>query len=435
MSDRQPLNNNLNDLASEKRNDSRTGIRVAHLVSHPIQYFAPLYRAITKRPEVSLTVYFYSGESLKQYFDREFGRAVEWDVPLLEGYRSVLTSEARRRKIAAGFDWRPNWAILRELWVEKYDVIWLHGYASVNSWLGVLISIFTGAQVLLREEQTLLTARSSLKSFSKRQILPILYRRVSGLYIGENSRRFFELYGTRPDRLYPARYCVDNQAFRERHVQLLPERSQIRAKFGIESEAPVILFSGKLIDKKQPELLLESFRRLRREIPCHLLFAGDGPLRTKLEAKVREEHIPSVHWAGFLNQTELPLAYTAADIFVLPSAYQETWGLVVNEAMNFGLPIIVSDHVGCGSDLVREGENGHIFKSGDPAALEAALRKVMKSSDRRRSYGARSLEIIANYTIDACASQIIHACQDVKGLAAPVEADLLYSDGSNVHSR
>ncbi len=394
---------------SSEANRGTKKLRVAHLVSHPIQYFAPLYRSLAKRPELDLTVYFCSGSSLNAYFDSQFSTTVRWDVPLLGGYRHVLFPHDMNRPTER-FTLNPNWAILRDLLRKQYDVIWLHGYANVNSWLVVLVAKLVDTPVLLREEQTLLTPRSRVKRAIKWLTLPHIYKNVCGLYIGANSRRFFEYYGTPSKRLHRARYCVDNDLLQACRSKLRPQRFIIRSEFGIRDSEPVILFSGKLTDKKQPQLLLEAFWRVRQNIKCHLLFAGDGPLRQQLQTFVKANSVSDVHWAGFLNQTQLPAAYIAADFLVLPSAYQETWGLVINEAMNFGLPIIVSDQVGCAPDLVEHGRNGYIFQSGNVSDLAAALRTLVESPELRDAFGRRSEEIITTYSIEACAEEITTAC-------------------------
>ena len=171
-------------------------IRVAHLVSHPIQYFAPLYRAIARRPEVDLTVYFYSKQGLGEYFDTGFGRKLSWDVPLLGGYSHHLPPPRDQRTVAAGFDKRPSWWVLRELLRKRFDVIWLHGYMFANSWLAAAFGRLTDTPVLLRDDQILLTPRSTWKRRLKNAILPILYRNVNGLYVGESNKDFFRQYGT-----------------------------------------------------------------------------------------------------------------------------------------------------------------------------------------------------------------------------------------------
>jgi glycosyltransferase involved in cell wall biosynthesis len=388
-------------------------IRVAHLVSHPIQYFVPLYRALAQRPEIDLVVYFFSVASLQQHAEPGFGRAVMWDVPLVGGYRHMLCGDASTRPISTRPDWKPNWGILKDLFRQSYDVIWLHGYANGNAWLATALGRLLGTPVLLREEQNMLTPRSPRNLRAKRLILPLLFRNVSGLYIGVSNRAFFQRYGMK--KTFPVLYGVDNDFFQHWHDELAPLRTDIRSRFGVFDSEPVVLFTGKFVDKKKPQLLLEAFRAVRRDLKCHLLLVGDGPLRAQLERQVQEHAINDVHFAGFLNQTEMPSAYVAADMFVLPSAYHETWGLVVNEAMNFSLPVIVSDRVGCAADLVREGMNGFVFQSGDVEGLADAIRKLILSQDLRASFARKSKEIIADYSISAICEQTVQACLAVTG--------------------
>jgi glycosyltransferase involved in cell wall biosynthesis len=156
-------------------------------------------------------------------------------------------------------------------------------------------------------------------------------------------------------------------------------------------------------------MLLDAFARVREQLPCWLLMVGDGPLRGDVERKVRDAGIGNVILAGFQNQDELPFAYTAADVFTLPSAFNETWGLVVNEAMNFALPIIVSDQVGCTKDLLRPGWNGYCFSHGDEMELAARLKDLVSSSEKRAEFGRNSAELIKKYTVTLCASGIVQA--------------------------
>jgi glycosyltransferase involved in cell wall biosynthesis len=396
--------------ARQIQTNMRAPIKVVHLISHPIQYFVPLYRELARRHEIDLTVMFYSMQSAGAYRDSGFGKTVKWDVPMLDGYQKYISVHAASRAMAGGFDLRPDWDILRATLNSQCDVVWASGYQFLNTWLAAAGQI-AGYRLLLRDEQTLLTERAWWKRAIKRLTLPLLFRNIWGLYIGEENRQFFRHYGARKERLFPARYCVDNAALCRRRDELRARRTEIRANFGIHDAAPVILFSGKLIDKKKPQLLLESFRRLRQAVPCHLLFVGDGCLRPSLEQEARDGKVQNVHFTGFLNQGRIAEAYVAADLFVLPSAYQETWGLVVNEAMNFGLPIVVSDRVGCGTDLVRHGENGFIFPAGDGEALRRALATLTESPALRHQYGLRSEQLVGAYSIKACADQIVEACQ------------------------
>jgi glycosyltransferase involved in cell wall biosynthesis len=388
---------------------------IAHLVSHPIQYFAPLYRELATRPEIDLTVFFYSDATVREFVDEGFGRAVTWDVPLLGGYEHRFLPSAARMPISGRFLRRPNWDIVREIASGRYDVLWVHGYAHLTTWLAVAAARARGMRVLVRDEQTLLHPRAPHKRMLKAIALRALYAQSSALYIGEQNRRYFAHYGMPADRMWPARYCVENERLQRRAAELAPQRTVVRARFGITDDAPVVLFAGKLIEKKQPLLLIEAFARAqaaaraRSERPAWLLIAGDGSLRRDAEALVARLHVPNVIFAGFLNQSELPDAYAAADLFVLPSKLHETWGLVVSEAMNFGLPVVVSDKVGCAEDLVHPDGNGFVVPYDDAAALADAIATLVSDAGMRARYGAESRRIIDAYTMASAADGIVAA--------------------------
>lgn len=393
-------------------------IRVAHLVSHPIQYFAPLYRELAARPEIDLTVFFYSDATMREFVDEGFGRAVEWDVPLLGGYKHRFMPSAARTPISGGFLRRPNWDIVREIASGTYDVLWVHGYAHLTTWLAVAAARVRGMRVIIRDEQTLLHSRAPHKRLLKAVALRALYSQSSALYIGEQNRGYFAHYGMPGDRMWPARYCVENDRLQRRAAELAPRRGDVRRRFGITDDAPVVLFAGKLIEKKQPLPLIEAFARARRDHDTWLLIAGDGPLRAEAEALVARLRVPNVVFAGFLNQSELPDAYAAADMFVLPSRLHETWGLVVNEAMNFGLPVIVSDKVGCAADLVHAGRNGIVVPHDDVAGLSAAISTLVADPALRARFGAESRRVIDAYSIETAADGIVRACTGERLLSA-----------------
>ncbi len=394
-------------------------LRVAHLVSHPIQYFAPLYRELAARPEIDLTVYFYSDVTTREFAASGFGRPVAWDTDLLAGYHSRILPSARRTDISTRLLKRPNWDIVREIASGRFDLLWVHGYAHATTWLAVLAARARGVRVLIRDEQTLLHDRPLGKRLLKRVALGALYGQSSALYIGERNRAYFAHYGMPPERMTPARYCVDNPYFRAQADALTSHRAEIRTSFGIKNDMPVILFAGKLVDKKQPLCLIEAFARVRAHQPCSLLIAGDGPLRAAAEALVAKLAVPDVHFTGFLNQSEISRAYVAADVFVLPSRLHETWGLVVNEAMNFALPIVVSDKTGCAADLVHEGRNGFVVQHDSATSLAAALGTLVANPEMRRRFGAESLRVIQHYSIEACANGIVEACHAGVRTAAP----------------
>jgi glycosyltransferase involved in cell wall biosynthesis len=387
-------------------------VRLAHIVTHPIPYFAPLYRELSSRPEVELTVFFASDFSVREYEDPGFGRSVAWDAPLLDGYRYLFMPSARGRKLTGSrVLYMPSIDIIRSAAADSFEAVWVHGYANVNAWLSFVLTQLRGKTFLVRDEPVLPHSRPGWRRTVKYPILRAVFRRAGGLYIGQQNRRFLLHYGMPEERLFPACYCVDNAFFQTRAAELAQQRESLRESFGVAGEDPVLLFCGKFIAKKQPLRIIEAFARLRGRRRCRLLMVGEGMLRPAAEQLVAQRGIPDVVFAGFLNQSEIVRAYGAADAFVLFSSHFETWGLVVNEAMNFGLPVVVSDQVGCGEDLVHEGQNGYVVAHDDVDALASALESVFLSPEHAHRLGARSREIIDEYSVERCADGIVAACE------------------------
>lgn len=385
-------------------------VRLAHLVSHPVPYFAPLYRELARRPEVDLTVYFYSAATLAGFYDEAFSAFVRWDTPLLEGYRSVVPDATPGPPSR-----QASWRIVGRAFADRPEAVWIHDYAHPNAWLAFLRSRAARVPFLVRDEQTLLHRRRLPKRVLKEVGLRVLLRNAYGLHIGEQNKRYLLRYGLAEKRLYPTRYCVDNTFFQGEAARLASGRDRVRNLFGIVDDSPVVLFCGKLVGKKQPELLVRAFARVRAHNPCWLLLVGEGPLRRDLERLVDRLEVPNVVMTGFLNQSEVANAYVAGDVFVLPSALHETWGLVVNEAMNFSLPVVVTDKVGCATDLVRPGWNGFIVNNASQDELVEALTALVRDSALRTQLGSNSRKLIGEYGIEACADGIVAACVDAAG--------------------
>jgi glycosyltransferase involved in cell wall biosynthesis len=400
-------------------------MRLAALLTHPIQYFAPLFRALAAQPDLELTVYYASRRGTVPLVDPGFGKAYTWDIPLLEGYRYKflpgLFHEADDRLPSQQF----NPSIMKEISRRRYDALWVHGYNMGGTCrLAILTALVKGVPVLMRAETHLqMDPPSAAKKYAKKLILPALFRRLAGfLYIGSLNKTFYQQFGVPESRLFWCPYSVDNAFFRHHAETLAPQRLELRAKWGIEDDRPVILFAGKLIGEKQPLLLLEAYRRVRERRACALLMAGDGPLRGEVEAEIRTAAIPDVRITGFLNQTEVPKAYAAADLLVLPSR-AEPWGLVVNEAMNFSLPIVVSDRVGCGPDLVRSGVNGEVFEHNSVDALEAILERYVSQPERLLQFGRASLERIQQWGLPETARGVMEALSAILREPTPAHTE------------
>lgn len=379
-------------------------IRLAYLVTHPIQYQAPLLRLLARQPGLDLTVFFCSDFTAKKFLEPTLGRMIEWDIPLLEGYRYELLPALGGRDRVSFL--RPfNYGLEKRLREGGFQVLWIHGYNRWFHWLALWAAHRRGLKVLLRDEATLISApRGLVKRLLKRWFFAGLKRLVDGfLAIGRLNREYYRHYGVPDERIFAVPYAVDNDFFRAGAERAAAGREQLRRELGLSPDRPVILFVSKLEPRKRPADLLAAYIKLTESGavsgPPYLLFVGDGGQRGTLEELVNEKQLAGVRFLGFKNQTELPAYYDLCDVFVLPSV-QEPWGLVVNEVMNAGRAVIVSDQVGCGPDLVRNGENGFIFRAGDVAGLAEALTRVLENRETCRLLGQQSLKIIAAWGLE-----------------------------------
>lgn len=374
--------------------------KLAIIMSHAIQYQTPLLRKLVASEDIDLMVYLNWDFGVKEGYDPEFNVTVKWDIPVLEGYPYKFLKNFSP-KPSSNFFGQLNFGIVRELIRNRYDAVLIYGWNSFVNWLVLIVAPIIGTRILLHGESPLNQElqKSKLKRFFKKLLFGTLLKRVSAfLYIGEQNKKFYEYYGISKEKLFFVPYAVDNERFIKTGEELKPKRRELRKKLlGIEDDCPIILFGGKLIEKKRPMDLLRAYELLitsyKLPLVPTLVFLGDGALRSELEMYASKHNLKDVHFVGFKNQTESPAFYFISDVFVLPSGMGETWGLMVNEAMCFDLPVIVSDVVGCGYDLVKRGENGFVFPLGDIERLAECLFLTLSGNYRKKS-----LEIIKNYS-------------------------------------
>lgn len=375
-------------------------IRLAFLTSHPIQYQAPLFRKLASSPEIDLTVLFCSRLGTDGKMDPGFGVPVAWDVPLLEGYRFKFFTNFSPVSDPRRFWSFVNPSVIREIFFGSYDALIVHGYGAITNWLAFAGAKISGTPIILQGE----TVLHSDQGVIKRAALSQLFKQVSAfLVIGTKSREFYKAFGISDEKLFLAPYSVDNSFFFAKHEALKSKKGILKRGAGIPESLPVILYLSKLIARKRPMDLLCAFLSIQDK--AALVFVGDGEERSALQQHVISRQIKNVFFTGFKNQTELPNYYSMADVFVLPSEF-ETWGLVVNEAMCFGLPIVVSSGVAASADLVRHGENGYVYSPGDIRTLTDYLEKLIGSLPLRQTLGKRSLEIISDWNHDHCVEGI-----------------------------
>ncbi len=356
--------------------------RLTYVVSHPIQYQAPLLRRIAAEPGIDLKVLFERIDENHTYYDEGFSRDISWNVPLTDGYAFARVDDCNLKKE-----------------ITESDVIWLHGWQSKEMRVVLRDAMKYRVPTLMRGENCDLAMPDGrgLRGWAKRRFLFGIFLHCTGfLTIGSLNRDYYLNRGVEENRLFPMPYAVDNDAFAAAARESRSHQSELRKKFGIAETDKVVLFAGKLIPRKRGDLLAAAMAHIESSEPAKLLFVGDGETKSYLE-----QNAPEAIFAGFVNQQELPAYYALADVFVLPSV-KEPWGLAVNEAMACGTAVIVSDQVGCGPDLVDDSV-GRVFPADDVNALAQAISDVLADAD---AMGERAQAKIATWSFN----------EDIEGL-------------------
>ena len=383
-------------------------VRLAYLVSHPIQYQAPLLRRIAQEPDIDLTVFFGSDFSLREYKDEGFGVGVKWDVSLLDGYRHEFLPVLRDNGTQT-VTTPLNHGIMSRLRGQggspPFDVLWVHGYAMVNAMQGILAAKSLGIPVLLRADMWLRDRpRSGAKLALKRLFFEGLKKLVDGvLPVGTLNAEYWRHYLGDDVPLFLMPYAVDNDFIQKRSIEARAGRDELMQELNLVAGRPVILFASKLQQRKHCNDLLEAYESLVNDWPVgsapYLLIVGDGEERAALEEKAARSGLDGVRFCGFRNQSELPRFFDLSTVFVLPARH-EPWGLIVNEVMNAGRAVIVSDDVGCQPDLITDGVEGYVYPVGDVGALIEALRRSLHSPEATAEMGRRALEKIRTWSFE-----------------------------------
>ena len=387
--------------------------RLAAVTSHPVQYQAPLFRQVASHGDIEFTAFYGHDGSIHGEVDRDFGLRVSWGTDLLDGYRSVFL-QRRSIRLNALQRLAADLRIISHLWRGQFDAVFVHSYATRLSLLAYIGALASRTPVLLRTESEGLRPRPWWVQAFKRVSLGALFGLTAGfLVIGKANRLFLETYGVSPQQQFFTPYSVDNEYFAQQRDNLHTKRRELRHRHGWTDDTVVIGFSGKLIARKGVPDLVDAVAELQAEsLPVGLLLIGDGPDRAALERRVQSRGLTEVVFGGFTGQSELGACYTSLDIFVLPARF-DTWGLVVNEAMVFGLPVLATNMVGAGMDLIRPGHNGYIYGVGDVGALTRHLRCLVNSADARRAFGTHSRDIVEGYSYDECVLGILAALRYV----------------------
>ncbi|MCB9015282.1 MAG: glycosyltransferase family 4 protein [Lentimicrobiaceae bacterium] len=379
-------------------------LKLAIISSHPIQYNAPMFELLAKSESIEPKVFYTWSQSSDSLYDKDFGKEIKWDIPLLNGYDFDFVKNVSANPGPGsykGIDC-PELNHTIQQWGADALLIFGWNYKAHFS----AMKFFKGKiPVYFRGDSTLLDETKSIKIFLRRLTLTWVYKYIDGaFYVGQNNKAYFLKHGLRENELSFAPHAIDIQRFSDENNAYQQSADTWRKELAIPQQAIVILFVGKFEAKKNPVLLLRAFVACNQP-DVHLVFVGNGILEN--EMRTLAANAKNIHFLPFQNQSKMPVVYHLANILALPSQGPgETWGLVVNEAMACKKAILVSDKVGCAVDLVENERNGFIFTSGNYENCKSAINKMITNKHKLTEMGEFSYRKIQSWSFSEIVKSI-----------------------------
>lgn len=384
--------------------------RLAIVASHPVQYISPWLVQLAARGDLELRVFYLWDLGVSSAPDPGFGQPLRWDIPMLEGYDHQFVANRAPDPGNHHFFGYINPGIVGAVRAWRPDAILLMNYAFLSYLLLLLDPRLWGTPFLFRGDSHDLGRSDSARSRLMRLLRSLLFRRFAAFLVAGNANHsYYRACGVPNARLFMGRHAVDNARFLAAAPQAARQARELRQQLGIGSER-VILFVGKFVAIKRPLDLVRAYGALPQELitGSRLVFVGDGPLLEPLRELADSLGLRGVHVLPFQNQSMMPAIYSLGDLLVLPSQ-SETWGLVVNEAMNLDCPAIVSDHVGCSHDLVLPGETGWVFTTGDVQGLSRCLAEALAEPERLAAMGRQARRHVARFSYEGLTASLLQA--------------------------
>jgi glycosyltransferase involved in cell wall biosynthesis len=376
--------------------------------SHPVQYKAPVYQALQAlMPDAFELIYATDASVRAGTMDKDFGKEIAWDTPLLSGYRYRVLGNERGVPFSspASLSGRGVFSLLKAERPQAVVLTQSHYWFDHAAYFSCLV---LGIPILIRQEtqdEMFAGRRPWLKERVRALAYRALYRPVRHAFaFGQLNHQHLVRHGIPPDRISFARFSVPDPIAHMSLAQREAARTSVRQTLGVNEQTLVVAFFGKFIPKKNPDLLFACLPHLPTEVRrrLHLLFVGSGelqPLLKTLAQDAERTHGVRSTFTGFVNQSQLAPYYLAADTVALPSRRMgEAWGLVVNEALNAGCSVVMSDAVGCVSEF-GDLAGVQVIPEEDAPALAKAI-STLSAQARVHDWAS---EHMADYSSEAAA--------------------------------
>ncbi len=371
-------------------------VKLAIVNTHPIQYHAPLFKLITERKNIDIKVFFTKRQE-DVLFDKDFGKEIKWDIPLLDGYQYEFIEDVKRKNIFTKHN------LINQIEKWKPDAIWVFGwnfkghFSIMRYFKGKIPVYFRGDSHLLDESESF-----SFKKTIRRIVLKWVYKYIDkAFYVGTNNKKYFIKHGLQEEQLVFAPHAIDNARFSFEYSK--DDLDTIRSDNNLKEDDLIFGFVGKLEKVKNLEILIRAFNQIKNK-HAKLILVGTGHLLQDLQLMAKDN--PNIKFVGFQNQKNIPIFYQLFDVFIL-SSKSETWGLAINEAMAGSCVILASDKVGSAIDLVNVGKNGYVFKYDKKEDIIKKINLIIKKDNVSiQKMKDESKKIISNFDFNNIAKAI-----------------------------
>ena len=378
---------------------------IAIISTHPIQYQVPLFKKLNSS-KICVDVFYASKQNLSsRKKDLEFNVNFKWDIDLLNGYNKFFSLNQKNQIDS----WKLSFNYLEQKLKKKnYDAILIFGWNNLLYWKSFFIAKKHKIPIILRVETNLKSQTSFIKSKIKFLILKILFKHIDYfLFIGKLNKKFYKYLNVPNKKLFPGPYFVDNDFFKKKTLL----NSSIKKKLNLNNKK-ICLFVGKFIERKNPIEYIKLAKIFNTNPTIHFLMVGDGFLKSDCKKYIKHNRINNITILGFKNQSELRQIYQISNLLILPSKY-ETWGLVINEAMACGIPVITTNKSGASYDLIKNDLTGYIYEFGNIDDLKNKVELVLNNKKNTLKMQNYIKKKVSYYSIDKTIESI-HSIINIK---------------------
>lgn len=368
-------------------------LKIAIVVSHPIQHFCPQYVSFAKNSGLNIKVFFGSVLGYKPFKDNNFKEVISWNNLNLDKFEHIFLNGDEELPVTAAID---AISLNRELSAFNPELVITYGYFQklqrhACSWAkknNIALAYISDSEL----RQKIGFFKQALKyPFIRWYLSKITYF----LTVGDQNEQYYKFYKVPEQKFIRMHFPIDIELYKIKYEQRDLLKSKIRKEYGIRADEIVLCVVGKLVSWKNQDHIIDAMRILEREgVFVHLFIVGSGNKMDEWKIKAQLLQKSRVHFTGFIGIDTLPDYYAASDVYVHP-AFIEPHSIAVSEAIYMGCPVILSDN--CGSfgpnDDVQEDKNGNVFKFGDIEKLAELIKKLATHKNERESMSMNSHQL------------------------------------------